>query len=94
MCRAERQAFGSSYRIDIFRDVGPIYVSSECKCSNVKELILLCGGRLTDSKRRARFIIGKFYDNNFNGLCLDMTWVLDSISISKIKKTNKYLLKL
>lgn len=93
MCRAERQAFGARYRIDIFRDVSPIYVSADCKCSDIKELILLCGGRLTDSKRRARYIIGKYYDKHFNGICLDMAWILDSISISKIKKIDKYLLK-
>lgn len=95
MCRSERQAFGATYRINIFRDIGRIYVWPQCECVDLRELILLCGGQTTDRKNRARYIIGKYYENtNFvKGICLKMTWILDSISISKLKKIEKYLLK-
>lgn len=95
MCRAERQAFGARYSIDIFRDIGPIYVSPQCKCADIKELILLCGGKVTERKSRARYIIGKFYKNDSvtKRICLDFTWILDSITISKLKKTDGYLTK-
>lgn len=59
----------------------------------LKELILLCSGKLTENRRRAKYFVGERYTANPNSICVNQLWILDSITDNKLKKVNKYLLK-
>lgn len=93
ICRMERQAFGVHYRMDIFADIGTIYVSSKCKCNALTELIRLCHGKLTNKRNQAKYIIDEWPHIEFIDKCLSPNWILDSITIGKLKKIQPYILK-
>ncbi|XP_057672670.1 uncharacterized protein LOC130904119 [Diorhabda carinulata] len=92
--RIQRQAFGPSYTMDIFRDYGPMYVAkgSIPRCSDLRELIQLCKGRITAVPRCARIIIGEYVEYDAV-ICVKETWVLDCISQNKKFPFKKYLIK-
>lgn len=82
ICRREREAFGSSYSMDIFMDCGEIFVSNSTNPSSqqLKELIRLCKGVVLNCRRNAKIIVGAVVGvHNENALCVRETWVLDSI---------------
>lgn len=93
--RIERQAFGTKYRMDIFRNVETFYISSDCKCKNLKELITLCYGKVIPNNLQARYIISEKYQTDFNGKnCMQLhpNWILDSISAGKLLNCTKFIL--
>lgn len=91
-CRIERQAFGPSYTMDIFRNSGYIYVakSSVPPCSELQELIRLCKGKITTSRIRARIVIGEKIDIE-DVICVKELWILDSIEHKRLKSFKNYL---
>lgn len=94
--RIERQAFGRTYRLDLFRNLEDFYLSSNCSCKNLKELVTLCYGKVTQNVLQARYIITECYrtDIDSNGpMQLHPNFILDSISAGKIEKLRKYVLK-
>lgn len=106
MVRSERQAFGPKYKIDIFADVGSLYISRNCKCPNLAELIKLSGGRTVNCRQEAKYIISDKYKNpmqnysdgkaQINGTAIPLlhsSWILDCISKVKIINIHKYILK-
>ncbi len=94
MCRAEQQAFGSKYKIEIFGHIEPIYISSKCKCPALKDLYTMCGGRVTNNRITAKYIVADKYKENVNQRCLHSDWILDSISAATCKAMSSYILKL
>lgn len=87
----ERQAFGSKhYKMDIFCDVGPIFVSSDCKCDALPELIKLCRGKVTKNRSAAEIIIADRQRNHVN--MISSNWILDSISNGKLLRQQPYRL--
>lgn len=94
MCRAEAQAFGSKYKIEIFGHIDPIYISTKCKCSALKELYTMCGGRVTNNRLTAKYVITDKYKDNVNQRCLHSDWILDSITAASCKNMSSYILKL
>uniref|UniRef100_A0A1A9V2H1 BRCT domain-containing protein n=1 Tax=Glossina austeni TaxID=7395 RepID=A0A1A9V2H1_GLOAU len=110
ICRSEKQAFGDFYKCELFRNVGSIYVSSRCSPvskENIKELITLCGGKVTGSRSKARYIIGgpagnfgeippkEFLQQQQNGekCYVSPFWILDSITEMQVLKLQKYAFK-
>lgn len=94
--RIERQAFGPSYKMDLFRNYDTIYVSSKCTCKQLKELITLCHGRVIQNERLARYIICESYQTHIDSQkCVQLhpNWILDSISAGKIQALSKYIYK-
>lgn len=94
MCRAEAQAFGSKYKIEIFGHIDPIYISTKCKCPALGELYRMCGGRVTNNRSTAKYVIADKYKDNVNKLCLRSDWILDSITAASCKSVSSYILKL
>lgn len=94
-CRMERQAFGSKhYKMDIFSEVGPIFVSMDCKCEALPELIKLCCGKITKSRTNAKIIIADLIQGNstlYNNM-ISSNWIFDSISNGKLQKLRQYRL--
>ncbi|KAH8416224.1 hypothetical protein KR222_011641, partial [Zaprionus bogoriensis] len=96
ICRTERQAFGSTYRCELFRYMETFYVSSLCRpitFNNIKELLLLGGAKLTENRYKAKFIIGDKRRAEDDRIYLMPNWVLDSITAMQIQKFGKYLMK-
>lgn len=94
--RIERQAFGPSYKMDIFRNFDAFYVSPTCMCKQLKELIILCHGKITQTERQARYIICEYYRMHIDTqkiVQLHPNWILDSITAGKVEKHTKYILK-
>lgn len=94
MCRADQQAFGSKYKIEIFGHIDPIYISTKCKCPALRELYTMCGGRVTNNRLTAKYIITDKYLENVNQRCIHSAWILDSITDASCKNLSSYILKL
>uniref|UniRef100_A0A1I8PTK2 BRCT domain-containing protein n=1 Tax=Stomoxys calcitrans TaxID=35570 RepID=A0A1I8PTK2_STOCA len=94
ICRSERQAFGDHYKCEIFRDLGPFYISVRCypvTKDDLCELITLCGGRLALSRNKARYIIGDTSHTLPDKTYVTPYWILDSITQMQLMKIHKYL---
>lgn len=81
--------------MDIFRDFGSIYISSNCKIPfrDLYELISTCSGNIVENIDEAKYILSSSLKNNTSGICIDPIWVWDCISANKILKVKKYILK-
>ncbi|KAG4073467.1 hypothetical protein HA402_000691 [Bradysia odoriphaga] len=93
MCRAESQAFGSKYKIEIFGHIEPIYISSQCRCPALKELYTMCGGRVTNSRQTAKYIVTDKFKDKVSQRCVHSDWILDSIAAANCKTLSSYVLK-
>lgn len=98
MCRSERQSFGARYRMSIFADVAAMcIVEASCACPNLRELVTLCGGRVTDDRNAAKYVISdeavpvRLAGHRTDAVGVRSVWILDSISIGKVKKCHAYL---
>ncbi|GLV42602.1 Microcephalin [Carabus blaptoides fortunei] len=93
-CRLQRKSFGPLYSLDIFKECGPIHVckSSNPRCSDLEELLSLCGGNVVKTPRLAKIIVGDYfrYDNTF---CVNEKWILDCITHNRKKSVKGYLLE-
>lgn len=81
--------------MDIFRNFQPFYVSPNCACKNLRELIVLCHGKVVTNREHAKYMIDECYRPNIDAtqsLQVHANWILDSISIGKAKNTQNYLL--
>lgn len=95
MSRIERHAFGKNYRMDIFRTNDTFYVSSNCACTALEELIKLCYGNITNLVGKASYIIDEKYREEAERKSITQVhpnWILDSISAGVIQKLEKYIL--
>lgn len=92
--RLHRQACGPTYTMDIFKNCNQIYVArgSTPRCSDLRELITLCQGKVTSILRNAVIIVGGYVDNS-KVTCVNETWVLDSITKYKKMPVKNYLIK-
>lgn len=85
-----RQKSGSTYRCEVFSDCGAMYVSSECcqpSASQLKELIVLGGGRLEESPQRASYIIGRSPKRRY----VKEIWILNCLLRGCVIDANKYI---
>uniref|UniRef100_A0A182WJB6 BRCT domain-containing protein n=1 Tax=Anopheles minimus TaxID=112268 RepID=A0A182WJB6_9DIPT len=94
--RSERQAFGSQYRNELFADYAPFWISPRCAIpvQQLRELILLCRGKVTGNAARAKFLVVEPNDSDAapiegQQIAVAPVWVLDSITINKVKKLSK-----
>lgn len=82
--------------MDIFAQCGYIYVakSSEPRCSDLRELIALCKGKVTTVLRNASIVVGEKVKQDAAGgiTCVTEMWILDSITFNVKKPFKKYLI--
>ncbi|XP_012154800.1 uncharacterized protein LOC101449922 isoform X2 [Ceratitis capitata] len=93
ICRTERQAFGNTYKCELFADLGTFYISSRCgpiSRENLKELIELCGGKVVDHRKRAKYILGDPHRTLEEKVYVTPFWVLDSITHMQVMRHQKY----
>ncbi|KAK9886775.1 hypothetical protein WA026_018429 [Henosepilachna vigintioctopunctata] len=89
--RLEKSAFGPSYTMNIFLNCGPVYVakSTTPRCSDLRELITICKGKISKMPDNAVISVGAYFDGCE---CVSEYWILDSISAGKLKPLKKYYL--
>ncbi|KAK2713491.1 microcephalin-like [Artemia franciscana] len=89
--RILRQKNGLNFSLDLFKSLGPLYISknSVIPCWDLTHLVRLAGGEVVDRARDATIIIGMFYRNELS-VCIDPTWVLDSIQKNCIQNLELY----
>ncbi|XP_049291293.1 mucin-17 [Anopheles funestus] len=95
--RSERQAFGSQYRNELFADYAPFWISPRCAIpvQQLRELIVLCRGKVTGNASRAKFLVVEPNDSDAapieGQIAVAALWILDSITLNKVKKlSSKY----
>lgn len=67
-----------------------------CTCQNLKELIMLCYGKVISDRREARYIITERYFNDIENtvtIQLHPNWILNSITAGKVEKLSTHILK-
>lgn len=79
--------------MDIFKECEQIYVvrGSIPRSSDLKELITLCQGKVSNILRNATIVVGG-YVNQPSVTCVKETWVLDSITKYKKMPFESYLI--
>lgn len=79
--------------MELFQGCGPIYVAKNVvpDYNDISELIVLCSGSVTNSIGCACIIVGEFV-NKKGIICVNTTWVLDSISNCRKEPFEKYII--
>lgn len=77
--------------MDIFKDCGCIYIGKKTspKREDLRELITLCQGKVSNVYRSANIIIGELM-NGSDFVCLREQWVLDSIMLNRLQSFKSY----
>lgn len=57
----------------------------------MRDLIILCGGRIVNGRQKARYIIGDSNRTLKDKIYLTPYWVLDSITQMQLMKVHKYM---
>ncbi|XP_017897464.1 PREDICTED: microcephalin isoform X3 [Capra hircus] len=95
LCRQERLSCAGQYRGTLFADQPIMFISPASNPPRAKlgELVVLCGGRVTQVPRQASIFIGPSPGRKKETVkYLSETWILDSISQHKICASENYLL--
>ncbi|KAM6149644.1 microcephalin [Erethizon dorsatum] len=95
VCRLQRHSSLGRYRGTLFADQPPMFISpaSSLPRARLRELVLLCGGRVSRGPRHAGVLIGPHRGGRRPARRhLSEKWVLDSITQHKICDFESYLL--
>ncbi|XP_055272302.1 microcephalin isoform X1 [Moschus berezovskii] len=95
LCRQERLLSAGQYRGTLFADQPTMFISPASNPPRAKlgELVVLCGGRVTQVPRQASIFIGPFPGRKKETVkYLSETWILDSISQHKVCASENHLL--
>lgn len=82
--------------MDIFRNFDTFYISPNCECKSLKQLVKLCYGKVVPNKSNARYVISENHRSDLDSkdsIQLHPNWILDSISAGKMEIPSKYILK-
>ena len=87
--RQEREAFSGVFKSNLLKDVGRIYISSQCRVArtDLRELVELAGGRLVNTARVAEVVVGEFChvgDSTSPHFVTDH-WLLDSVQHHSVR---------
>lgn len=71
------------------------YLDENCTCKNLRELILLCYGKVTKNVPNCCYFITEKYQPNVDSkklIQVHPNWILDSITSGKVQKLATYLI--
>jgi len=92
--REERINSGGAFKSELFKDVGTVYVSGECRApkDELRQLILSGGGSVANTARVASVVVGEFRDpgDNQSTDCVTEKWVLDSVQFHVVMPFSDY----
>lgn len=92
--REERINSGGAFKSELFKDVGTVFVSGECRApkEELRQLILSGGGSVANTARVASVVVGEFRDpgENQSTDCVTEKWVLDSVQFHVVMPFSDY----
>ncbi|KAM5173889.1 microcephalin isoform 2-T2 [Callospermophilus lateralis] len=95
VCRLERHLSPEQYRGTLFADQPMMFITPDSSPPRAKlcELVLLCGGQVSQVPRQASIVVGPYAGKKKAATkYLSEKWVLDSITQHKVCAFEKYLL--
>ncbi|XP_007892228.1 microcephalin [Callorhinchus milii] len=95
ICRLEKQLSGGQYQHNLFVNQPLIFISprSDPPASKLKELVLLCGGKVCKALRQAGMCIGEYRGRRYPGSpYLSEKWILDCITQHRLIPFKDYTL--
>ncbi|XP_059011855.1 microcephalin isoform X1 [Mustela lutreola] len=95
LCRLERVLSAGRYQGTLFADQPVMFITpaSDPPRAKLRELVLLCGGRITRILHQAGIFIGPSQGKRkATAMYLSETWILDSVTQHKVCAFDNYLL--
>ncbi|KAF7478856.1 Hypothetical predicted protein [Marmota monax] len=95
VCRLERHLSPEQYRGTLFADQPMMFITPDSSPPRAKlcELVLLCGGQVSQVPRQASIVVGPYAGKKkATTKYLSEKWVLDSITQHKVCAFENYLL--
>ncbi|GFR94961.1 microcephalin-like [Elysia marginata] len=89
--RLARHRAGDAYRVDLFSNIGPIFITGGCKPPRKEliHLVQLCSGKVTGTQSKASLCIGETGEPNKT--IIKPTWILDSIMKLECLPVEEYI---
>lgn len=92
--RQDRIAAGGSFKSELFKDVGTVYVSRECRAprDELMQLVTSGGGTVGNTARVASVVVGEFREGDQEGStdCVTEKWILDSVQFHVVMPFSDY----
>jgi len=88
--RVERDTWGSQFRSELFKEIGTIYISPDCRAprDELKQLVQAGGGLVTHQARVAQVIVGE--ETECEAHQVTEKWILDSVQFHVIMPFSDY----
>jgi len=89
--RQEKGAFLGAFKSELFKDVGAVYVSNNCRApkEELKQLITSGGGTVANVTRVANVVVGEARAEE-DADCVTEKWILDSVQFHVIMPFSDY----
>jgi len=91
----EKEAAHGKFKSELFKDVGTVYISSDCTApqGEIKQLILGGGGSVSDDATSASVVVGEKSPKMDKADCVTEKWVLDSVQYHLVMPFSDYYIK-
>jgi len=89
--RQEKGAFQGSFKSELFKDVGNVYISNNCRApkDELKQLVTSGGGTVANVTRIASVVVGETRADE-DADCVTEKWILDSVQFHVIMPFSDY----
>jgi len=89
--RQEKGAFQGSFKSELFKDVGNVYISNNCRApkDELKQLVTSGGGTVANVTRIASVVVGETRADE-EADCVTEKWILDSVQFHVIMPFSDY----
>jgi microcephalin len=91
VCREERMTCEGQYNSRLFSSCPPIFISHDTDppAERLSQLVMLCGGKLTMSRRRDNALcVGRKASSG--GTWVSEQWIMDCVTQNRLVSTGKY----
>jgi len=92
--RQDRIAAGGSFKSELFKDVGTVYVSRECRAprDELMQLVTSGGGTVGNTARVGSVVVGEYREGGQEGStdCVTEKWILDSVQFHVVMPFSDY----
>jgi len=89
--RVERSTWGSAFRSELFKEIGTIYISAECRAprDELRQLVQAGGGLVSHQARIAQVVVGEEHPDPAVHQVTEK-WILDSVQFNVIMPFSDY----
>merc|ERR1719318_2063503 len=91
--RVDREKCPKDYQNQLFKEVGTVYISKNCKApqTDLTELVSLGGGSSSNLARVAKVVVGELAPHEGGEVdCVTEKWLLDSVQFGVIMPFTDY----